>query len=88
MLLGLGLIRRALGDLFQERVRFSHDAQGDLGPAQPALGDVQLPSQPGVGLFSGGTPDLGAADFPARTPASRSLRHSVIWEEYRPSWRR
>ena len=25
---------------------------------------------------------------PARTPASRSLRHSVIWEENRPSDRR
>src|SRR5450759_598865 len=35
-----------------------------------------------------GRPTLAPADFPDRTPASRSLRHSVIWEEYRPCWRR
>src|SRR5674476_693752 len=35
-----------------------------------------------------GRPILAPADLPARTPPSRSRRHSVIWEEYRPCWRR
>src|ERR1035437_7264405 len=35
-----------------------------------------------------GRPTLAPADLPARTPPSRSRRHSVIWEEYSPCWRR
>jgi hypothetical protein len=35
-----------------------------------------------------GRPTFSPGFLPSSTPASRSLRHSIMWEEYSPSLRR
>ena len=56
---------------------------------QPSLGLVQLPRSRAISACSAvSRPTFSPGRLPSSTPASRSLRHSVICEEYRPSRRR
>ena len=83
---------RALRDLIQERVCFSHDVQGGLRGGELLLTGRELLLQPGdFGLLLAQLPaTLRAVGgvFPSRIPASRSLRHSTICDEYRALARR
>src|SRR5207247_1843361 len=79
---------RALGELFQARVCFSHNLQRRSGAGQlgfqalvPATDAFQLDLL-GVRLRARPCPAR-----PASAPASRARRHSTMWEAYRPSRR-
>ena len=81
---------RALGDVLQESVCFSHDVQRGLGGAPAAcLPESSSPASRAISACSAvSLPTFSPGCLPASTPASRCLRHSLINDEYRPSRRR